>query len=65
MDVSMRFPVISTNFTVSNATQSAIGAVRLGLGMAVTAEVKMGRRRVIECVWSPLANTASAAGRER
>jgi len=39
--------------------------VRLGPGMAVTAEVKTGRRRVIEYVWSPLAKAADEAGRER
>lgn len=39
--------------------------VRLGSGMAVTAEVKTGRRRVVEYVWSPLAKAASEAGRER
>ena len=39
--------------------------VRLGPGMAVTAGVKAGRRRVIDYAWSPLAKAASEAGRER
>jgi hemolysin D len=39
--------------------------VRLGPGMAVTAEVKTGRRRVIEYVLSPLAKAIKEAGRER
>lgn len=39
--------------------------MRLGPGMAVTAEVKTGRRRVIEYVLSPLAKATREAGRER
>jgi hemolysin D len=39
--------------------------VRLGPGMAVTAEVKTGRRRVIQFVLSPLAKATGEAGRER
>lgn len=39
--------------------------VRLEPGMAVTAEVKTGRRRVIQFVLSPLAKSIGEAGRER
>jgi membrane fusion protein, hemolysin D len=39
--------------------------VRLTSGMAVKAQVKTGRRRVIEYVLSPLAKAAREAGRER
>lgn len=39
--------------------------VRLAPGMAVTAEVKTGHRRVIEFVLSPLARAVHDAGRER
>jgi hemolysin D len=39
--------------------------VRLGPGMAVTAEVKTGKRRVIQYVLSPLAKAMNEAGRER
>ena len=39
--------------------------VRLGPGMAVTAEVKTGQRRVIQFVLSPLAKAVNEAGRER
>ena len=39
--------------------------VRLGSGMAVTAEVKTGKRPVIDFVLSPLTRTTSEAGRER
>ena len=39
--------------------------VRLGPGMAVTAEVKTGHRRVIQYVLSPLAKAVNEAGRER
>ena len=39
--------------------------MRLTSGMAVTAEVKTGRRRVIEYVLSPLAKAMREAGRER
>ena len=39
--------------------------VRLGPGMAVTAEVKTGERRVIQYVLSPLAKAVREAGRER
>ncbi|MGZ3279091.1 MAG: HlyD family type I secretion periplasmic adaptor subunit [Caulobacteraceae bacterium] len=40
-------------------------SVRLTSGMAVTAEVKTGRRRLIEYVLSPLAKAVGEAGRER
>ena len=40
-------------------------AVRLTPGMAVTAEIRTGRRRVIEYVLSPLARATREAGRER
>ena len=39
--------------------------VRLGPGMAVTAEVKTGKRQVIQYVLSPLAKAVHEAGRER
>ena len=39
--------------------------VKLTPGMAVTAEVKMGQRRVIECLLSPLLRYKQESGRER
>lgn len=39
--------------------------VRLEPGMAVTADVRTGRRRIIDYVLSPLAKAAREAGRER
>ena len=39
--------------------------VRLAAGMNLTAEIKTGRRRVIEYLWSPLAKTVGEAWRER
>jgi hemolysin D len=39
--------------------------VRLEPGMAVTAEVKTSKRRVIQYVLSPLAKAVREAGRER
>ena len=40
-------------------------AVPLTAGMAVTAEIKTGRRRVIEFVWSPVVKTVGEGLRER
>ena len=37
----------------------------LAAGMSVTAEVVTGRRRVIDCLWSPVAKATGEAGRER
>ncbi len=37
----------------------------LGPGMAVTAEIKTGSRRIIDYLLSPLRKYASDAGRER
>lgn len=39
--------------------------IRIGPGMAATAEIVTGRRRVIEFLWSPVARAVSEAGRER
>lgn len=39
--------------------------LRLSPGMAATAEIVTGRRRVIEYLWSPVAKAAREAGRER
>ena len=39
--------------------------VKLTPGMAVTAEVKMGQRRVIEFLLSPLLRYKQESGRER
>jgi hemolysin D len=39
--------------------------VRLSAGMNVTAEIKTGRRRVMEYLWSPVAKTVGVAWRER
>lgn len=54
---------------VLHTKQSAIMAegkpVPLGPGMAVTAEIKTGERRLIDYVLSPLTETTSTAGRER
>jgi hemolysin D len=38
---------------------------RLGPGMAVTAEIKTGRRRILDCLLSPLNQYAQDAQRER
>ena len=40
-------------------------AVKLTPGMAVTAEMKMGQRRVIEFLLSPLLRYRQESGRER
>jgi len=39
--------------------------VPLGVGMAVTAEIKTGRRSILEYLFSPVAEVASQAGKER
>jgi len=41
------------------------GTVRLTPGMAVTTEIKTGKRRVVEFVFSPLAKATEEAGLER
>ncbi|KCZ97334.1 HlyD family type I secretion membrane fusion protein [Hyphomonas polymorpha PS728] len=49
------------------ATEILVGdqMSNLSSGMAVTAEIRTGRRRIIEFLLSPLARRASEAGRER
>ena len=39
--------------------------IPLSPGMAVTVEIKTGRRRILEYLFSPLVETASRAMRER
>lgn len=39
--------------------------IRLGPGMALAAEIKTGRRRVIEFLWSPVVQRWTQSGRER
>ncbi|MFW2015526.1 hypothetical protein ACG9ZD_22180, partial [Acinetobacter bereziniae] len=45
--------------------QTEQGFTRLEPGMAVTAEIKTGRRRVIEYMLSPLLRVRQEAARER
>jgi hemolysin D len=45
--------------------QTEQGFVELEPGMAVTAEIKTGRRRVIDYLLSPSLRYAQEAGRER
>ncbi|WP_305674761.1 HlyD family type I secretion periplasmic adaptor subunit [Phenylobacterium sp.] len=47
---------------VGDATNSR--TMRLSPGMAATAEIVTGRRRVIDYLWSPIAKSVSEAGRE-
>ena len=37
----------------------------IGPGMAVQAEIKTGRRRIIQYLLSPISQTVNEAGRER
>ncbi|HYH44025.1 MAG TPA: HlyD family type I secretion periplasmic adaptor subunit [Burkholderiales bacterium] len=46
-------------------TDSAVGRLKLVPGMAVTAEVHIGRRTVLEYLLSPIQKAASEAARER
>jgi hemolysin D len=39
--------------------------MNLGAGLATTAEIRTGRRRIIEFLFSPLARRVAEAGRER
>jgi len=41
------------------------GAVPLGAGMAVTAEIRTGSRRILDYLFSPLSQVRSEALRER
>jgi hemolysin D len=61
--VIRRFPVI---LKAEKASIDADGRiVPLSPGMAVTAEIKTGKRRIIDYVFSPLVEVASSAIKER
>ncbi len=57
------FPVVLRTRTDSIVAHGQ--SIPLSPGMAVTAEIKTGHRRVIDYVLSPLVETTSTAGRER
>ena len=58
--------VFAVVLTPERTTMTIDGADRpLTSGMAVTVELKTGRRRMLEYLFSPLAETASRAMRER
>ena len=57
------FPIrvqLSQDYLMVNDTKR-----RLAPGLAVTAEVKTGKRRIIDFLLSPLAKRVEEAGRER
>lgn len=61
-----RGPLYTATLTLSRRTLLVDGReVPLGPGMALSAEIKTGKRRVIEYLLSPLQHTASESLRER
>ena len=60
---SLVFPVVLTPHTTEILADGR--AVPLSPGMAITAEIKTGRRRILEYLLSPFVETASEALRER
>ena len=58
--------VFPARVELSQQSISVAGAGRpLTAGMAVTAEIRTGRRRIIEFLLSPIARRVEEAGRER
>jgi hemolysin D len=58
--------VFPARMELSQQTITVNGRARaLTAGMAVTAEIKTGRRRIIEFLFSPIARRVEEAGRER
>jgi hemolysin D len=58
--------VFAVNLTTARATMNVDGAeVPLSSGMSVTVEIKTGKRRILEFLFSPLVETTSRALRER
>jgi hemolysin D len=51
---------LSRNYIMVGTRQQPVGA-----GMAVSAEIRTGRRRIIQYLLSPISQTVSEAGRER
>ncbi|MDP3749266.1 MAG: HlyD family type I secretion periplasmic adaptor subunit [Phenylobacterium sp.] len=56
--------VFPARIRLTGADATSRRAMRLSPGMAATAEIVTGRRRVIDYLWSPIAKTVTEAGRE-